>query len=51
MSGMAHLDWLMALNRVRRDLYAGTVPPDEVTRRRKRNKRARASRRINRGSR
>lgn len=51
MTGMPHVDWLLALNRVMPNLYAGTVPADEVKRRRVRNKRARTARRIARRSR
>lgn len=35
----------------RKHLYAGTVPVDEVARRRAKNRQARKSRRINRGTR
>jgi hypothetical protein len=43
----------IALGKVKREdqLYAGTVPHAEVQRRRERNRRARAARRINRGRR
>jgi hypothetical protein len=39
---MPHVDWLVALNRVQRNLYAGTVPADEVRRRRAKGKRGQA---------
>ena len=42
---------LVGLNRLNRHVYAGTVPHADVAARRKRNKAARASRRINRGTR
>jgi hypothetical protein len=51
---MPHVDWLMALNRVERNIYAGTVPANVVAARRAKNKRARAARRaarLNRNSR
>jgi hypothetical protein len=49
-SGMPHVDWLVALNRVQRNLYAGTVPADEVRRRRAKGKRAKQARKLQRGS-
>jgi hypothetical protein len=42
---------LAALNKLNKHIYAGTVPPAEVSRRRAANKRAGQSRRINRGRR
>jgi hypothetical protein len=43
------VQWGMALERSGKNTYAGTVPHAEVQRRRAANRRARASRRINRG--
>jgi len=42
------LKMLLALNRLRRHVYDGSVPPETVARNRARNKRARIARRINR---
>lgn len=39
---------LAALNTSTKHIYAGKVPPEEIARRRAKNKRARVSRRINR---
>lgn len=45
------LSVLLGLQNTRRHIYGGTVPPAEVRRRRKANRAARRSRRINRGQR
>jgi hypothetical protein len=44
-------DALIALNRKTPVMYAGTVPADDITRRRARNKRAKAARKTTRRSR